>query len=41
MVEIAERMREKRKGLGIIRGERLGQVGSETVERMYGINGVR
>ncbi|MCY9091873.1 tRNA 4-thiouridine(8) synthase ThiI [Bacillus mojavensis] len=40
MLQIADRIREKRNGLAIITGESLGQVASQTLESMYAINAV-
>ncbi|MCY8916309.1 tRNA 4-thiouridine(8) synthase ThiI [Bacillus atrophaeus] len=40
MLQIADRIREQRKGLALITGESLGQVASQTLESMYAINAV-
>ncbi|MCY9188274.1 tRNA uracil 4-sulfurtransferase ThiI [Bacillus mojavensis] len=40
MLQIADRIREKRNGLAIITGESLGQVASQTLESMYAINAI-
>ncbi|MDA1477619.1 tRNA uracil 4-sulfurtransferase ThiI [Bacillus changyiensis] len=40
MLQIADKLRERNKGLAVITGESLGQVASQTLESMYAINAV-
>ncbi|TYR76973.1 tRNA 4-thiouridine(8) synthase ThiI [Rossellomorea vietnamensis] len=40
MLRITEKLREQREGLGIVTGESLGQVASQTLESMFAINEV-